>query len=275
VKNTIKNILSVLLVVVFCISTGLLVRQKLQERKALDAYERAAKLAVSSDEEVAEKNSKEQIVPETEAPGEIVWVPQMVTDETVIDLQQINLAALREENPDVIGWIYIPDTKINYPVMQGEDNEYYLNHAWDGKKNASGSIFMETNNDPNATDFNTIIYGHKMNSGVMFAALHEFEEKEFWEEHPYVYLVTDAGIFRYEIFSTYNADVDSSAYGLSYRQNQTRINFLIEAKRNSLIDTGIEPETTDRILTLSTCTGRGYSARRVVHARLKMLQAIR
>ena len=121
------------------------------------------------------------------------------------------------------------------------------------------------------TDFNTIIYGHNMLNGSMFAGLSNYAYQWHWEWNRYVYIVTDAGVFRYEIFSSYAADVESPAYGLSFHQTETRVKFIAHALENSQIDTGITPAVTDRIITLSTCTGMGYESRRVVHAYLKMI----
>ena len=107
----------------------------------------------------------------------------------------------------------------------------------------------------------------------MFAQLHRYGENGFREAHPYVYILCDTGVLRYEIFAAYRADVDSVAYGLSFRQEKTRAEFLLHALENSRIDTGIVPEKNDRILTMSTCSGAGYTNRWVVHARLKMIEA--
>ena len=90
--------------------------------------------------------------------------------------------------------------------------------------------------------------------------------------HPYIYLTTDAGVYRYEVFSSYKADVDGETYGLSFELVKTKARFLLHALENSVIDTGIMPDVTDRILTLSTCSGAGYTTRWVVHARLKMVE---
>lgn len=273
-KDRMRIFLSILLAVVFSVSTGLLIRQKLHEKSADEAYQSAQQLATSQEEpETTAPTEATEPVTEPEEQEMSIWIPELVSDdENVSDLLQIDLAALREKNPEVVGWIRIPDTKIDYPFLQTDNNTFYLEHAWNGKKNSLGAIFMETQNSQNLMDFNTILYGHNMMSGRMFATLHKFSEQDFWEDHPYVYLVTDGGVFRYEIFSTYDAEVESGAYRLSFRQEDTRVEFLEEAIANSLIETGIVPQTTDRILTLSTCTGLGYEARRVVHARLKMVE---
>ena len=175
-------------------------------------------------------------------------------------------------NNDIVGWIFIPDTQVDYPVMQGTDNDYYLNHSWDETKSIMGSIFLEYQNSPELTDFNTIVYGHNMRDGSMFADLRVYSLQEYWEAQPYVYIVTDAGVYRYEIFAFLSADVDSLTYGTNPNRDDTKEKFLDLSLENSWLDTGIRPAITDRILTLSTCTGFGYSSRFVVQARLPMVE---
>lgn len=271
-NRNVRKLLTVVLCVVFVISTALLLRQFRDNSGGSEAYDVALEIALNGGKR--EKEAGEETVPEQEAEA-LAWVPEPVEDdENMQTLADMDLDALREVNPDVIGWIYVPDSRINYPLLQGEDNEYYLKHTWEDKANSVGAIFLECMNSPDMTDFNTIVYGHNMNDGSMFAGLRRYSAQWYWERHPYVYVATDEGVFRYEVFSSYKADVDSNTYGLSFNQMKTRADFLIMALENSQIDTGIVPEMTDRILTLSTCSGAGYSTRWVVHARLKMVEQV-
>jgi len=264
-----RKILTALLVVVFLFSMFLFLRQQMDNAAGSSTYDSALQMATSG------KKSEVTAVPETAPEAERIWIPAPIEEEDphLRTLEDIDLDALREVNPDVVGWILIPDTQVNYPLMQGTDNDYYLKNTWDGKRYAVGSIFLEHLCSPDFTDFNTIVYGHNMNNGSMFAGLREYRNTQYWEQHPYVYILSDEGIYRYEIFSSYKARTDSSAYGLSFNQAKTRVNFLTEAIEQSNIQTGLVPDLTDRILTLSTCSGAGYSTRWVVHARLKMIQA--
>lgn len=248
----------------------MILRQLLDSRKAAAAYSEAQRLAGLSIQVTAPSQ------PETQ-PAEVretVWIPAPVEeDDANLDtLKDTNLAALREVSGDVVGWILIPGTDVNYPLMQGEDNSYYLEYTWDGRRSAVGSIFLECLNSPDLTDFNTIVYGHNMLDGSMFACLKNYASQSYWSRQPYVYLVSDAGVYRYEVFSCYEAKVDSSTYSLNIQKEETRQAFLDMACNNSVIDTGITPAVTDRILTLSTCSGAGYATRWVVHARLRMVE---
>jgi len=258
------------LLAVFFVSAALLLLQLRDNAGGSQSYDTALAIATSG---VSAK--KETAPPEKEAAEEEEqWVPEKVTgDEQMEAMAAIDIAALQEVNPDVIGWIRIPGTKVDYPLLQGQDNDYYLKHTWDGKENSVGSIFMEHRNSPELTDFNTIVYGHNMNDGSMFANIRRYATDWYRQRHPYVYIAGPAGVYRYEVFSSYQAAVDSPAYGLSFHQDKTRADFLGTAIRDSQADFGIRPELTDRVLTLSTCSGVGYSHRWVLHARLKMVKA--
>ena len=255
-KEKIRICLLIILAVVFVISTALLLRQFGDNIGGQDAY--GAALAIASG--TGSREERKPDITETTEPVKqaSIWIPAAVEeDPRMEEMAAIDLAALREVNEDVVGWIRIPDTKIDYPLMQGEDNDYYLKHTWDGRSNSVGSIFLEHLNSPDLMDYNTIVYGHNMNDGSMFAGLRRYTTQEYWESHPYVYMLTDAGVYRYEIFASYRADVDSVTYGLSFNQTETKVNFLQYALEKSKIQTEIMLGRNDRILTLSTCSGSG------------------
>jgi len=271
-KKNIRTLLTALLALVFLFSAAMFLRQQREETIAGNTYSDALALASSK----KPSSGQQQITPAPEAAAptaELQWTvatPEEV-DPHFKTLEDIDLEALREVNPDVVGWILIPDTEINYPLMQGTDNDYYLKRTWDGKKNAIGSIFLEQQNSPDFTDFNTIVYGHNMKNGSMFAGIRKYQDAKYWEEHPYVYIRSDLGVYRYEIFSSYLAKVETDTYALNFSKEESRFAFLNNAILDSVIETGVEPEPTDRVLTLSTCSGKGYTTRWVVHARLKMI----
>lgn len=274
-KKTIKRIVMVMLLAVFAFSCVMMLRQWLDNEGGQTAYEEA--MAIAMQQPGAEQPDETQaMIPEpTAAPSEpvSVWVPAPVKDDPVMEeMAQINIEALQEVNPDVMGWIRIPDTKIDYPLMQGEDNDFYLNHTWEKVSNSVGSIFMEHLNNADLTDYNTIIYGHNMKNNSMFGDLENFSVQKYWQDHPYVYIATAEGVYRYEIFVFFRAEVDSLTYSINPIRDDTKQKFLDLSLENSWIDTGIQPAVTDRILTLSTCSGMNYSNRYVVQARLPMVE---
>lgn len=263
-----------LLTAVLAVSLTMILIQHFSDERADDSYEQAQELALASPRETeAETQPTEETVPPTQPP-ELIWIPEPLEEEDphIQELEAMDLDALREVNEEVVGWIRIPDTKIDYPIVQGEDNQFYLKNSWNLVRTGSGAIFLECRNNPDFTDFNTIVYGHNMRSGSMFASLRQYSNQKHYDAHPYVYVRTDSGTYRYPIFSAYRAPVDSGTYGLSFNQKKTRETFLETAIESSAIETGITPAITDRILTLSTCSGAGHTNRWVVHASLKMIQ---
>lgn len=268
-----KTWMRLVLLAVFLISTGLLVGKIRDGVSGSADYEQALEIARRTESVVGtEATENTPVITEKKQPE---WVPVPVEEEDpyLEELKEIDLNALRQVNPDVIGWILLPDTDINYPILQGTDNEYYLNNTWLKEPNAVGSIFMEHRNLPDFTEYNTILYGHNMINGSMFSDLRHYTGETFYKDHPYVYIVTDGGVLRYEVFSAYQAELGSTTYGLSFHQEETKKAFLVHALSSSKFDLGVAPELTDRILTLSTCSGTGSTTRWVVHARLKMMKS--
>lgn len=282
-KQNIRNYLTVLLAAVFLVSTAMLIGSSLDKEAADESYSQAQQIAglsggAETGETAAPTEQSQPAIQETEPVQETVppetqpqtmWVPAAVEpDEYMEKLAETDLDALREVNPDVVGWIYLPNSQVNYPIVQGEDNQYYLEHTWDNKKNIAGSIFLEATNSADLSDCRSILYGHNMKNMSMFAILHHYAGIWYVQTFPYVYLVTDEGVLRYEIYSTYNASVDSKTYALNLDRRHMA-SFIQMTLDESELDLGITPADTDRILTLSTCTGN-YETRRVVHARLVM-----
>lgn len=181
-------------------------------------------------------------------------------------LTDVDLESLREVNEDVRGWICIPDTALSYPVVQCGDNQYYLNHTWKGKRSSAGAIFLEWQASGDFSDFATLIYGHRMNNETMFGTLREYKEEELWREHPSIYLVHDGGVCRYDIYAAFEAGIKTQVYRLTFPERADREEFIAFGLENSALQTGVQPSPDSKIITLSTCTGRGHATRWVVQA---------
>lgn len=181
-------------------------------------------------------------------------------------VDRIDLASLKELNEEAVGWIEIPGTEISYPLVHTSDNTYYLTHTFKRQENKSGSIFIETSNAADFADLHTIIYGHNMKDGSMFAGLKNYEKKNYYEAHPYVYVDLEDGTHCYQIFSCHQADITDISYTIGYAADDTYASFLDSLKTSSLYDTGVSVSTEDSVITLSTCTNKGEK-RFVVHAK--------
>ena len=170
---------------------------------------------------------------------------------------------------DVVGWLYIEGTNVDYPVVQGVDNNQYLRHMMDGRYNTAGTLFVDYRNEPDFTERNTIIYGHNMRNGTMFAALGGYRKQEFYDEHPVALLMTPQGNYRLEIFSAYVADVEQNAWDCGFASDAEFARWLEEVAAKSEFQTDLTPTAQDRIVTLSTCSKDFNNARFVVHCILK------
>ena len=263
-RKWIRRAVMAVLALVLLGSCTMLVRRWLDYREGKEAYAEAETLVELPDLSALETPQLTQEVPAEEGEEAPVYV-----DPYADALRAMDFTALREVNSDVLGWILIPGTVISYPLLQGDDNQYYLNHTWKKWTSAVGAIFLECNNSPDLSDFNTIVYGHRMNNGSMFASLKNYKTRSYWSAHPCVYITNDAGTHKYDIFAAYEVSTEGSTYQLGFSGNASKQAFLDECMSRSVIDTGIVPTVYDRILTLSTCTGRGHATRWVVQAVLR------
>lgn len=186
-------------------------------------------------------------------------IPHTEPDAEPVD-NPIDFTAYKERNPDVIGWISIPGTKVDYPILQsGEDlpESYYLNHNIDRDYEYAGSIYIQRYNLADFSDPNTIIYGHNMKNGSMFASIHKFKDKTFFEENKYIYIYLPGHILTYEIFAAYRYDNRHLLYYFDFNDKEIYAEYLNMAKNptDSIRNVREETEVTtdDRIITLSTC----------------------
>jgi sortase B len=187
-------------------------------------------------------------------------------DPAATAMQRIDLASLKAINKEVVGWIEIPGTPISYPMVHTSDNVYYLTHTFRNEKNSSGSIFVEASNQADFSDLHTIIYGHNMKNGSMFASLKNYAKSSYYKAHPYVYLDLEDGSHCYQIFSCHQVTTSDIAYTIGYQADDIYASFLSDLKNASYFDTGVDVDVNDSIITLSTCTSGG-KARFVVHAK--------
>jgi len=185
-------------------------------------------------------------------------------------LLNMDFTALRDVNSDILGWIVIPETGLSYPLLQGEDNEYYLNRTWKKRRNSQGAIFMDYRCDPGLGDFHTIIYGHRMNNNSMFGYLLKYRDPDYLNRYPSVYIFDDNGSHRYDIFAVYEASVtEGSTYMLSFTDDSQKQEYIDHCISHSAIAADVVPLPSEKILTLSTCTGHGHATRWVVQAVLR------
>ena len=186
-------------------------------------------------------------------------------------MAQIDHEALKEMNEDYLCWIYAPGTQIDYPIVQHTGNDYYLNHLFDRRRNAAGTLFIDYRNLPDFADPNTIIYGHHMRNDSMFGTLTDYEDQEYFEANPYMLLFNGEEITLLEIFSGYVTDSSDHCYDLAISGQEDKSYFIRKAEQKSNFNTALEVTHVDRIVTLSTCAYVFENARYVVLTRQKPL----
>lgn len=185
----------------------------------------------------------------------------------------INFSALQETNPDVYAWIRIEGTNIDYPIVQNQENDnYYLDHTWEGKEASQGAIFSQTCNSKDFTDFNTVIYGHQMGEGndTMFHNLGNYLDREFMNDHPEITIYTPEHIRTYKVFATVVYDDRHLVHSFNYvleKDRQAFLDSIYNARdmRNQYQD-GVDVTIDDRILSLSTCISAESDHRLLVEA---------
>lgn len=234
-KNMILNVILVAAIVVFCVSAFKLLQIGKGYKDGQSEYEKVRDVAIKN------ADDKEKF--------------------------RVDFDELMKINDDTVGWIrfYKEPSQINYPVVQGEDNDLYLHKTFSANENTLGAIFVDAAASSDFTDKNTIIYGHRMKDGSMFRKLEEYKDKDFWKENPYFYIYTpDGKEITYKIYSVGQVLDTSDTYLTSFAGEEDYQKFLDMTMKEADYDTGVKVTTDDTIVTLSTCTAASDENRFVV-----------
>ena len=273
--------MAIVLLAVICLGTAALfiwkiADQAMEYKRGDDAYERMTEQAEgkgdpgeSPDFSSPAGSERPADAVKSEQPRETA---EDLPSEGENSMPDVDFDSLGEISGNIRAWLYLPDTVINYPVAQAEDNSYYLYHLADGSRNANGCLFIDCKNRDDFSDPNTIIYGHHMNSGKMFASLVKYADQSFYEEHPVFFLAMEQEKYRLEIFSAYTTTYDSPAYTLKFATKEEHTDWLQEIKKKSVIHTPVTVAENDRIVTLSTCAYSFHNARFVVHGKMTRIK---
>ena len=194
---------------------------------------------------------------------------ETVSEETAVI--PVKFDELQSVNPDVYAWITIPGTEIDYPILQhASDNSYYLMHNIDGSYGYPGCIYTENLNSKDFTDNNTVIYGHNMKNGSMFAQLHKFEDPDFFQENREVLIYLPEEVLHYTIFAAHIYDDRHLLYSFDFSDPEVYEKYLQSIFDTRDMSANIDKETTvtkdDQIITLVTCIGSQPNNRLLVQA---------
>ena len=187
------------------------------------------------------------------------------------DVSPINVDfdGLRRQSSDFAAWIFNPNTVINYPVAYTDNNEYYLDHnITDGSGNASGTLFMDCRGKSDFSDMNTIIYGHNMKNGSMFASLHSYGEEGYYEDHPFMFISTPDKDYRLDLIAGFVTEPTSFAYIRNFDSDVQFLGYIENIKSLSDFDSDVEVGAEDHVVSLSTCTYEVDDGRYVVVGKL-------
>ncbi|MBQ4290824.1 MAG: class B sortase [Clostridia bacterium] len=182
----------------------------------------------------------------------------------------VNFDVLKQLNENAIGWLYQAGTPINYPVLQGKDNAYYLDHSFDGKYNVYGCLFLDFRNSAGFSDNASIIYGHEAKNGSMFGSLSGYKTQEYYDAHKTMYLFTPEGNYRIRIFAGCIVQTNSRFFTVPVPEEE-RAEWVREAIENSTFQSGLTEEEISSIVVFSTCTYEFENARLLVFGSLEEL----
>ncbi len=266
-KRTIYLMIAFVLLIGAAVCITYLVREHVRLQNQQAYYEELQELA-SVEEQVEESEviSERPVEEATEEPEEVV-------DMSVYNIpdKQLDFTALAQENEHIYSWIYIPDTNIDYPIVQHPTElDYYLDHNLDGSEGYPGCIYTQYINSDNFDDFNTVVYGHNMKNGTMFRDLHLFGEESFFAEHPYIYVYTEAGVLVYQTFAAYEFSDIHLLMGFDLSSPEVRQvyidNIYATEGGNNHYNYDVQVTPDDCLLTLTTCIGNKPDKRYLVAA---------
>lgn len=175
------------------------------------------------------------------------------------------LSEYQKINSDVVGILKVEGTRIRYPILQGKDNEYYLNHTIDGKRTTAASVFMDYTNRADYSDLNTVLYGHNMNNGSMFHELILYREQAHLDKYGIMTVTTQDKVITYQIFSVYPTEPEYDYRTPNYTSGKMAQSFLDRIAARSIVQKEVELTPESQVLTLSTCVYDFYDARLAVH----------
>ncbi len=248
-SNIVSNIILVIAIVVFAVSAYKLYGIFSEYNKGDKEYQKIQDLVINTEKK----------------------------DDTKEETFSVDFEKLLEMNSDVVGWIRFDEpSEINYPVVQGRDNEEYLKRTFEANTNKLGTLFVDVNNPGDFSGRNTFIYGHNMKNGSMFAQLLKYKDDSFYKEHPYFYIYTpDEKVRTYEIFSAGVVKDTSDSYIMDYADDAAFQTYIDYIKQQSAYPTSAEVTTASKIVSLSTCTNVRDDERFLVHGVMIKEEAVK
>ena len=265
-KNKISVFFSILLILLIIISIIYIIKDILSKQESIAESNLLNTININ---EITFNNIETQTSLNTEISKNILETEQIQPIETE---RMLKVQTLKKENSDIVGWLEIENTSINYPVLQGTDNEYYMTHNYKKEKSKNGSIFLNYKYDWNIASNNLLIYGHNLNNGTMFQELLKYSDKNFYINHPIIRFTTEKEDSEFEIISVFKSRVYYNTEQNVFRyyffinpsSEEEYNNFVQNAKNSSMYNIDSTATYGDQLITLSTCSYHVKDGRFVV-----------
>ena len=256
-------LLSVLIVLslIYIINFFSLKKEAKEQSELLSAIEIYEKKGTKEIVQNTTEDGEENIASESEENGETISIEN--TEEPNEETERmLQVKQLQAQNADIVGWLEIENTNINYPVLQGTDNSYYMTHNYKKEKSKNGSIFLNSDYNWNIPSNNLLIYGHNLGNGMMFQELLKYEKESFYQEHPIIRFTTAKEDAEYEIISAFKSRVYYKSeknvfryyYFINSKSEEEYNQFVKNAKNASLYPIDTTANYGDQLITLSTCS---------------------
>ncbi len=181
----------------------------------------------------------------------------------------VDLAALQTIHPDVVAWLTAPGTELDYPVVQGRDNTFYLKHLFTGERNKLGSIFLDFRSHGDFSGKNSVVYGHNMKDGSMFSSLTNYKDQGYYDRFPAMELDTPDGRFQIQLFAGLVVDGNYDSVRLEFQDDTDFLAYADSLKEASTFQSPIAVTAEDRMVTLCTCSYEFNNARYALFGILK------
>ena len=256
-KKIIRMLLYTTFILVIIFSAGYIVKSYMVSREAADERELLNDIELGNDIAGYSNNDVEQnsTTEETEA-------EKKASREKESRERMLKVKKLQEQNEDIVGWLEIEGTSVSYPVLQGDDNVFYLTHNYKKEESEKGSIFLNADYDWDIPSNNLIIYGHNLVNGQMFKELLKYSKEEFYKEHSVIRFTTAQKDMNFKIMSAFKSEVfyenekDVFRYYdfINSKSKKEYKNFVKNAKKASIYDPGVTSEYGDSLITLITCS---------------------
>lgn len=248
--------IDIALFAVLIVSSVLLVITLIKYAKNRTLYQETAR------EATVELTPAPTAAPDITLPPETTPVAPKETPPIAVDFE-----ALKNDTTRVKGWIYSAGTEINYPVVLGTNNEYYLTHAYDGTRDKGGAIFLDCRTTKELVDDNLIVYGHHMKNRTMFGSLMQYQKQDYYAEHPEMYFITPNGSYRFVVFSARTTGNDDDIFPTWFESPGARKTYYAKAVAQSTIDTDVPYRDDVQLMSLVTCSYYGgyEDAKFIVH----------